>query len=92
MNCSTHPLAPEDHSGELLLLFQNGVVPENGLNGVTPEVLLEILIDRFEGYQAGAMACEENDAALTGMRGALEAIQMRRANRRERGVLNTLEK
>ncbi len=73
-------------------MFQNGVIPENGLNGVTPEILLEVLIDRFEGYQAGKFACEENDAALTGMREALEAIRRRRADRQKRGVLNTMQK
>ena len=92
MDYSTNPALPEPMKNELMLVFQNGVVPEHGLNGVTPELLLEILIDRFEGYQAGPFACEENDAALTGMHDALEAIRRRRAERQQRGVLNTLQK
>lgn len=92
MDYSNHPNAPEGLPNELMLMFQSGVIPENGLNGVTPEILLEILIDRFEGYQAGEFACEENDAALTGMRDALAAIRRRRAERLKRGVLNTMQK
>lgn len=92
MDYANNPSAQEGMPNELLILFQSGIVPENGINGVTPEILLEVLIDRFEGYQSGQFACEENDAALTGMRDALAAIQRRRAERAERGVLNTMQK
>lgn len=91
-NLDNNPEAPEGTTNEIVLYFQNGVTPENGLNGITPEALLEILIHRFEGFQQGKFACTENEEALTHMRGAVEAIQKRIANRKDRGVHNTYEK
>lgn len=88
----TNPEAPEDTPDELTIYFQNGVLTEVGSNGVTPQVLLEVLIDRFEGFQTGPFKCEENDRALSGMREALKAITDRQAERADRGVLNTMEK
>lgn len=38
--------------------FQNGTIPENGVNGVTQEALLAIVIDRLRSFQAGAFAWE----------------------------------
>jgi hypothetical protein len=35
------------------ILFQNGPIAEAGVNGVTHEVLLAVLIDRLEAFQAG---------------------------------------
>lgn len=89
---ANNPEAPEGAGTELNLYFQNGVIPEVGLNGVTPQVLLEILIDRFEGFQQGPFACAENDTALDSMRQALAAIQARTAERVSRGVEGTFEK
>ncbi|MNE65000.1 hypothetical protein D3C80_1604450 [compost metagenome] len=67
-------------------------MPEVGANGVTPQILLEMMIDRFEHYQRGELACEENDLAIQGMRDAVTAIKNRQAARAERGVLNTMQK
>lgn len=88
----TNPEASEDTPDELTIYFQNGVLTEVGSNGVTPQVLLEILIHRYEGFQQGPFKCEENDRALSGMREALKAINDRQADRAERGVLNTMQK
>src|ERR1700730_12527238 len=44
--------------------FQNGPILANGINGVTQEVLLAIVKDRLECFQAGPFACKENEAAL----------------------------
>jgi hypothetical protein len=91
MNFANNSQAPEGMENVLRILFQSGVTTEVGLNGVTPEILLEVLIDRFEGYQSGPFACEENDRAIKGMRDAIQAIQDRRAERAARGVLNTMK-
>ena len=91
-NTETNPEGPEATISELILYFQNGVLPEVGANGVTPQILLEVLIDRFEGFQKGPFKCEENDVALSGMRKALDAIKARMANREARGVANTMQK
>ncbi len=84
---------PEHADGEsqteCVLLFQNGTVPEVGVNGITPEILIDVLIDRFEGFQSGQFACTENEKALEGLRQAKDAIQSRTNNRVQRKVEGT---
>lgn len=45
--------------------FQKGPITENGVNGVTQEVLLAIVIDRLRAFQDGPFSCRENALALT---------------------------
>lgn len=64
--------------------FQKGPIHEAHVNGLTHEVLLAVLIDRLEGFQAGPFACRANGKALLSLRDALEALLSRtreRANR-----------
>jgi len=49
----------------LLVLFQNGPIKEFGVNGVTQETLLAIVIDRLRAFQAGPFSCRDNAVALT---------------------------
>lgn len=72
-----------------VLLFQNGPIAEVGVNGITHEALLEILIDRLNGFQAGRYANQYNAAALEYLRDAQRALQRRTAERLERGVEGT---
>lgn len=69
--------------------FQNGTLPEVGVNGLTPEVLLSILIDRLEGFQSGPFACPENEAALNSLKGAQSVLKSRTEQRTARGVEGT---
>lgn len=69
--------------------FQNGPIAEAGVNGVTQEVLLAIVIDRLRSFQAGPYACPENAAALTHSVEALEALKSRTKARMARGVEGT---
>lgn len=66
--------------------FQNGVIPVNGINGVTNEALLAIVADRLEGFQAGKFRCDENAAALKAVRAALGELKDRTATRMAQGV------
>lgn len=68
------------------IYFQNGPIAENGLNGVTQEVLLAVVIDRLRCFQAGPFACLENADALKHAEGALDALKARTRARMERGV------
>lgn len=70
----------------LLVAFQNGPVPENGINGGTIEGYLAICADRLEGFQAGKFPCEENAEALKHIYAALEALHSRTRARQARGV------
>lgn len=80
---------PSVHS---TVLFQNGPIAEVGVNGVTHEVLLAILIDRMEAFQAGPYANDYNADALDHMRNALDALLARTRERMDRGVEGTHEK
>ena len=73
------------------ILFQNGPIPEVGVNGVTHEALLAILIDRLRSFQAGPYACRENALALTKLEEALHWLAARTSARVARGVEGTRE-
>lgn len=69
--------------------FQNGPIKEFGVNGVTQEALLAIVIDRLRSFQAGPFACRENALALTKCEEALLWLQKRTHDRMRRGVEGT---
>lgn len=70
--------------------FQNGPIKENGTNGLTHEVLLAILEDRLASFQAGPYKCNENEIALSHVRGAQQTLQNRTRARQDRGVEGTM--
>lgn len=72
--------------------FQNGPIKEYGVNGVSQEALLAILIDRLRSFQAGPFACRENAIALTDLENALMWLQKRTRDRLARGVEGTNQK
>jgi hypothetical protein len=69
-----------------VIIFQNGPIKENGVNGCQQEDLIAICIDRLRSFQAGEFACPENKAALINLEGALEWLNARTLNRQNRGV------
>lgn len=66
--------------------FQNGPINEVGVNGVTNEALLAIVIDRLRSFQSGPFSCRENALALTKCEEALLWLHYRTRERTERGV------
>lgn len=92
---ASHAYEVVDDTGEVLahISFQHG--PRN-VPGSTPGVLdaaiLAILIDRYEGFQSGPFACDENAAALGHLHLALDWMRTRATRRAARGVLGTSEK
>ncbi len=79
-----------NHPGDALnIKFQNGPIKEFGVNGVTQEVLLTIVIDRLRSFQAGPFKCRENAIALTNCEEALMWLQKRTRERMARGVEGT---
>jgi len=74
---------------ELIIYFQNGTIPENGVNGLTQEVLLAIVADRLRSFQAGPFACKANACALTHIEEAQHWLQQRTIERMRRGVEGT---
>jgi len=72
-----------------VILFQNGTIPENGVNGLTHEVLLAIVADRLRSFQKGPFACKANACALTHIEEAQHWLQQRTLERMRRGVEGT---
>lgn len=78
---------PDDRPyGEVSIIFQCGPINEHGVNGVTQEVLLAIVADRLECFQAGPFASTLNAQALEHVRAAQEALLSRTRERMARGV------
>lgn len=80
--------APAVHSH---VLFQNGPIKELGVNGVTQEALLAIIIDRLQAFQKGPYACRENALAITKLEEAMLWLNFRTATRENRGVEGTMK-
>jgi hypothetical protein len=81
-----------DHFGRAVVLFQNGPISERGVNGVTQEALLAIVIDRLRSFQAGPFACDDNARALEDCESALFHLQQRTRKRIARGVEGKTQK
>lgn len=71
------------------LFFQNGPIAEVGVNGITHEALLAVLVDRLEHFQKGPYACRENAIALTKIQEAQHWLHHRTQQRMGRGVEGT---
>ena len=67
------------------LSFQNGTVPEVGINGVTNETVLAALIHRTRVLNA-KFPRRKNSLAITKMEEALMWFENRTAERQKRGV------
>ncbi len=78
-----------DERRSTAILFQNGPINEAGVNGITHEALLAILIDRLRGFQAGPFKSKANACALTHMEEALMWLNQRTLERMRRGVEGT---
>jgi hypothetical protein len=85
----TNPSCAPANWDRNLILFQNGTIPENGVNGVTHEALLAIVADRLRSFQAGPFACKANAQALTHIEEAQHWLQQRTIERMRRGVEGT---
>lgn len=79
------------HAVEAVISFQNGPIAEAGVNGITHEALLAILIDRLEAFQRGPYACDENEHALGNLLDAQANLAIRTYRRMARGVEGTHE-
>jgi hypothetical protein len=72
------------------ICFQNGPIKEKGVNGLTHEVLLEIIKDRLQCFQSGPYACVDNAEALAHIEAAQECLLRRTRARAARGVEGTM--
>lgn len=72
--------------------FQNGPIAEVGVNGITHESVLAVIVDRLQGFQSGPYACRENALAITKLEEALHWLNHRTQQRIARGVEGTHQK
>lgn len=72
--------------------FQNGPIQEAGINGISQEALLAIVIDRLKCFQAGPFSTKENACALTHLQEAMHWLHARTHDRLRRGVEGTNQK
>lgn len=75
---------------EKFIVFQNGAIGEVGVNGITHEALLAILIDRLESFQKGPFPSPENSLALHHLQQALDWLSQRTRRRMMQGVEGTM--
>lgn len=82
----------KDKTGSLFTLpFQSGPIPEVGINGLTNEVLLAVVLDRLEGFQSGPYACTDNENARWYVAMALATLHRRTKERIARGVEGSMQ-
>lgn len=72
-------------SAQCQLAFQEGD-PREGVNGLSAELLLAVVLDRLERFQEGPFACADNEEAATAVRQALGVLGRRSRERASRGV------
>jgi hypothetical protein len=89
---ASHAYRIEWHSGLCLIHFQEGPIKEHGVNGITQEALLAIVIDRLRSFQEGQYSCTANAVALANCEEALRQLQKRTRERIARGVEGTHQK
>lgn len=82
--CEYHVSHSEGDGDVAYIMFQNGPVSDNGINGLTNEVLLEILLHRTAVLDS-RFPCHENKMALKHMREALVFLDMRTKRRSKEG-------
>jgi len=66
--------------------FQNGPVNAEGINGITMESLIAIMIHRLQSFQNGDFPCRDNARALINLEEALHHLDHRTHQRKTRGV------
>lgn len=77
---------PETIVSRTIVAFQKGGLAEAGINGITDQALLAVVIDRLRGFQSGPFPSRENALAITKLEEALLWMSKRYADRAARGV------
>ena len=73
-----------DHCG--YIVFQHGPIKEVGRNGTTIEGVIDVLVNRLEGFQRGPFANQYNADAAMYMKAAKQRLLDRTRDREARGV------
>ncbi len=87
--CHKYLIHTEGMGPNCAIDFQNGPILEAGVNGISGEALIAVVIDRLRSFQAGPYACRDNAVALTKLEEAMMWLQKRTRDRLARGVEGT---
>lgn len=80
---------PVAHMDAVPLIFQNGAIGDVGVNGITHEALLAILIDRLESFQTGPYKSNYNADALYHLQAAMHVLHRCTRDRMAQGIEGT---
>jgi len=82
------PFTVEDMSTRAwgFIKFQAGPIDEFGYNGTTIEDIIQVLLDRLDGFQHGPFACHENAEAIALLKAARSRLESRTKKRQDQGV------
>lgn len=83
------PACVRDAAGYINIKFQCGPIGEVGVNGTSIENVIDLLVNRLEGFQAGEFRCRENALAITHLQDAQNWLERRTRNRITQGVEGT---
>ena len=83
--------APETVADETTLKFQHGPVQEAGVNGITDQALIAIILDRWRAFQKSKWANRETAVSITKLEEALMWQHKRTIDRLARKVEGTNE-
>jgi hypothetical protein len=78
-------------NGTTVLRFQQGAINEAGINGLSHEALIAVVLDRLRGFQSGQFAGRDNAMAISHLEDALMRLQRRTRDRIARGVEGQLK-
>lgn len=83
------PALVRDEAGFIGIKFQCGPVQEHGVNGTTIEAVVDLLIERLQGFNNGPFRCRENSLAITALEDAQNWLYRRTRNRIRAGAEGT---
>ena len=91
-NAPNHFIVKDTDDNEICKIdFQEGPIKECGINGVSNEDLLLMILTRLESFQASPYKCNENQEAIIAINEAVDSLRKRTNNRINRGVEGTNE-
>jgi hypothetical protein len=90
-NAAHHYKILDNSNGDILanINFQEGPIKEVGLNGITEEELIHILIDRYSEFQKSEFNCIENEESINLLVKILDIQRTRTNDRKKRNVEGT---
>jgi hypothetical protein len=76
-NCYLVAAIPAGEGFGQVLQFQDAPISHVGVNGLTNEVLIAIVLDRLRCFQAGPYASQDNVLAIEHLEAGLETLKNR---------------